>query len=173
MSIDVPVAGEEGCEGRDAGTHVDNRAAGREVLHDQVGRHGVLPKPGHVIGKETEGPLPIEPQRQQRERIGVAIDDRRQGGGAEVTGMGRRRRPQDHERRDPVLLPHRVDSASGAIARRVADNGSWKWTIGCQGHGTARIPRPPALAPRTPRAERPDPDRPRRRTDGSARRDRS
>ena len=104
----VPPAGEKGGEGRDAGTDVHQPAAGGQVLDDQVGRYGVFPEPGGVIGKETEGTLPVEPESQQRERIGVPIDDRRECGSAEVTGMWRDGRSKDHECRDPVLLSHRV-----------------------------------------------------------------
>ena len=104
----VTPTGEEGGEGRDAGAHVDQPAAGREVLEDQASRDGVFPEPRGMIGKETEGTLPVEAKRQQAERIGVPIDDGREGGGPEVTRMRRGRRSKDHERRDPVLLSHRV-----------------------------------------------------------------
>ncbi len=73
-SVDhVPPTGQEGGKGCDASAHVDQPAAGPQVLDDQVSHYGIFPEPGNVIGKETEGTLPVEPEGQQRERIRVPI----------------------------------------------------------------------------------------------------
>jgi hypothetical protein len=104
----VAAACEEWCEGRDPSAHVHQPAACRQMFHDEFGGDGVLPQPRGVIRKEGERPLPHEAEIQEPERIRVTLDDRREGGSSEVTRVWSEQRAKDHERRDPILLSHRV-----------------------------------------------------------------
>ena len=62
----VPPTGEERSKRRDAGAHVDQPAAHRQVLDDQTSGHRVFPEPGDVIGKEPDGTSPVDSEREQR-----------------------------------------------------------------------------------------------------------